>query len=173
MLNKLILKSTLKQGVLMGLGFCFYTCFMWLSKLDSSYLSIGQYFDMAIIILPIIMIIWAIQVANQLYPINFFQRMLVAIYVGAISELIYDPFLYVYHHYINPNWFSYVLNLKEIELKAANIPEDMIRETLLRMQSSNIAQSGLFRLSSVIPSVVIIPIFLALISLLFIRKSAK
>ncbi len=163
-------KPTLKQGIIMGLSFCLYTSLMWLTKLDTVHLSIGQYFDMAIIILPILMILWAIRQENNLYPITIFQRITIAIFVGAVSYLIYDPFLYVYHNNINPDWFNSVLNLKEMDLKAANTSHDKIIETLQKMKDTNASQSRLFRLSTAIPSVLIIPTLIALISLIFVKR---
>lgn len=164
-----LLQNTVKQGVYMGLAFCFYTVLMWLTRLDTTYLSIGQYFDIAIIILPVSMILWAIKQENKKQKINLFRRILIAMFVGLISFIIYDPFLYIYHHFINPDWFSSVLTLKKVELIAANTDINLMSEQLHKMKDTAIAQSGLFRLSAIIPSVVIIPTLIALLSLILIR----
>lgn len=168
-----LFKSTLKYGGFMGLGFCLYTTLMWLTKLDTTYLSYGHYLDMAIIILPIGMIFWAIRQINYASSVTVVQRIVIAIFVSAVSYLIYDPFLYVYHQYINPEWFNAVLDLKEIELKAANASQETILNTLQKMKDSNIAQTGLYRLSSFLPSVIILPTLIALISIVFIRAKPK
>jgi hypothetical protein len=172
-MDKLIFQSTLKQGVYMGLGFCAYTTIMWLTKLDTTYLSTGQYLDMAIIVLPLFMILWAIKQANDAFKISLLQRFAVAIWVAAISTFIYNPFLYIYHHSINPNWFNAVLALKETELKAVNSSQEIITSTLQKMQVANQAQSGMFRLSAVIPSVIVLPILITLISFIFIKRNPK
>ena len=164
-----IFRNTFKQGVIMGLTFCFYTVFMWLTRLDTTYLNIGQYFDMAIIILPISMIFWAIRQENNIYKVTILQRIIIAVFVSAISFLIYDPFLYVYHHFINPDWFSSVLSLKEADLIAVNTNPNLISEQLQNMKDTAISQSALFRPSAIIPSVLIIPTLIALFSLIFIR----
>ncbi|WP_092895012.1 DUF4199 domain-containing protein [Algoriphagus aquimarinus] len=166
-------KSTLKQGIIMGLAFCLYTTLMWLTKLDTTYLSIGQYVDMAIILLPIVMIFWAIKQETNSYQVSIIQRIGIAIFVSAISYLIYNPFLYTYHHFINPDWFGAVLNLKEVELTAVNVPQEEITATLENMKTSSVAQADLFRLSSLIPSVVVIPTLVALLSLIFIKNKVK
>jgi hypothetical protein len=165
-----LLKSSCKYGLIMGIGFCSYTTLMWLTKLDTAYLSFGQYVDVAIIIWPIVIILRAIREARDLYQITILKRVLIALFVGTISYLIYAPFLYIYHHYINPEWYNYVLQLKEMELKAAHVSQDKIVDTLQQMSRSNIAQSGIFRLSALIPSVIIIPILIALISVIFIKN---
>ncbi len=146
---------------------------MWLTKLDTTYLSIGQYVDMAIILLPIVVIFWAIKQETNSYRVSVIQRIGIAIFVSAISYLIYNPFLYTYHHFINPDWYTAVLDLKEIELTAANTPQIEITETLETMRTSSVAQAGLFRLSSLIPSVVVVPTLVALLSLIFIRNKGK
>jgi len=166
-------KLSFKQGIIMGLSFCTYTTIMWLTKLDTKYLRFGQYLDMAIIILPIIMIFLAIRKANNSHQITISQRIVIAISVAIISYLIYAPFLYMYHHYINPEWFTAVMNLKETELKMANVSQQEILATLEKMEYSSIAQSPFIRLSSLIPSTIIIPTLIALTSLIFIKKPLK
>ena len=154
----------------MGLAFCLYTTLMWLTKLDTTYLNIGQYFDMAIILLPISIIFWAIKQETHSYKVSIIQRIGIAVYVSAISYLIYNPYLYTYHHFINPDWYTAVLDLKELELNAENTSQEEITKTLDSMSTSSIAQAGLFRLSSMIPSVLVVPSLVALLSLVFIRN---
>lgn len=170
MANFSLSKTTYIIGLVMGVGFCLYTTIMWLTRLDGTYLYIGQYFDMLIIILPVFMIIYAIKQEVIGNKITFLKRACVALIVGAISFTIYDPYLYIYHHYINPGWYNAVLDLKEIELKAANTPSSEINKTLQTMRTSSVAQSGMFRLSALIPSVVIIPFLIALLSYLFVQN---
>lgn len=164
------LKSTYKQGILLGLGFCLYTILMWLTKLDTTYLEYGQYLDIAIILLPIFMIFWAIAQEIKKYKVTLIQRIGIAIFVSAISFLIYNPFLYVYHHYINPEWYDAVLNLNEMKLNANNVPKAEIADTLQKMKDSDIAKAPLFGLSALIPSVIILPTIIGLLSSLFIKN---
>lgn len=168
-----LFKSTAKQGLILGFGFCLYTTIMWLTKLDTTYLKFGQFVDMAIIILPIVMIFWAIRQENNINQVTIVQRIVIAIFVGAVSYLIYDPFLYLYHHSLNPYWFNSVLNLKNTELRAANISEDKIIDALEKMKDSKVAQSSLFSLSTLVPSVLIVPTLIALFSVIFIRGKGK
>jgi hypothetical protein len=163
--------ESIKYGVLMGLGFCLYTIVMWLTKLDSTYLNIGQYFDMAIILLPLSIISLGIYKQNKLKNATLLQRVFIAILIGMVSFIIYDPFLYFYHNVINPEWFSSVLTLKEVELTKANVSPDLIAEQLQRMKDSSIANAGVFKLSSIIASVFVLPVLISFISLLFIKKN--
>ena len=154
----------------MGLGFCLYTTLMWLTKLDTTYLNIGQYFDILIIALPIAVIFKAIYEENKSYSVTILERIGIAIFVGLISFLIFDPFLYVYHNYINPTWFNAVLDLHENTLKASGIAAVDITKQLETEKAMNAKQAGLFKLMPFIASVVVLPALIALISMLFVRK---
>lgn len=167
---KSILLSVSRYGVLMGLGFCLYTTIMWLTKLDTEFLEIGQYFDIAIIILPILMINLAIKKANNVVRLNVGKRIVLSIWVGLISFAIYQPFLYLYHNSINPSWFDAVLELKKSEMIASHFSSNEITQTLKNMQEQNLKSNRLFSLAAFVPSVFIIPILLSIISLIFIRK---
>ena len=164
------LKSNLLAGVILGFAFCVYTTLMWLTKLDSTYLSFGQYLDMLIILLPISVIFYTIKTATKKNKILVIQRISIAVFISFISFIIYNPFLYIYHHFINPEWFDAVLNLKELELKVINTPINEIKLELSRMKNSSIAKADLFQFSSIIASVVIIPMLIALLSLIFIKN---
>lgn len=159
-----------KYGIFMGMGFCLYTTFMWLTKLDATYLSIGQYLDIAIILLPILMISLSIKNANASNSIKIWQRVLIAMHVGFISYIIYQPFLYVYHHFINPTWFDAVLNLKKSELEAGNFSHEEIVSRLNKIKERNLIQDKIYSISTFVASVVILPTLISLLSLLYFRS---
>lgn len=171
------MKSTIlsvsKFGFVFGLGLCLYTTLMWLTKLDANYLYIGQYLDIAIILLPIIIISIAIKQKNDNDSVKFWERILIAVYIGLISYLMYEPFLFTYHHYINPTWFDAVLSLKQSSLEASHASADEIKQTLNKMTERNLAQDKIYSLSNFIPSVLIVPILISLLSILYIRKKKK
>ncbi|MBA4053228.1 MAG: hypothetical protein C0490_00805 [Marivirga sp.] len=56
-----IYRTRFKYGAIMGIGFCLYTTLMRLTKLDTTYLWVGQYLDMTIILLPIIILFLAMR----------------------------------------------------------------------------------------------------------------
>jgi hypothetical protein len=141
---------------------------MWLTKLETEYLKIGQYLDMTIIILPLAVILLAIRKENSITTISVFQRICMVIYIGAVSFSIYDPFLYCYHNYINPEWFNYFFELKREELIIVISSQKEIGK--IDMRIINNGQNEMFKLSTLLPSVIIIPSFVAFLSLVFIRN---
>ena len=98
------------------------------------------------------------------------ERIGIAIFVGFISFLIYDPFLYVYHNYINPTWFNAVLDVHESTLKASGMSAADIAKQLDTEKTMNAKQSGVFKLGPFIASVLVLPTLIGLISLFFIRS---
>ena len=167
------LKRAVKYGVIMGLCFCAYTTFMWLTKLDEKHLNIGQYLDIAIIILPIIVIFKAIKNESKFSELSIVKRVLIALIVGLISTVIYSPFLYLYHNYINPEWFNAVVSLAETKLIALKTDPNIIAQKIQKMKADNLLQNSIFKLEAIIPSGIIMPIIVSLLSLIFIRNSKK
>lgn len=104
----MILKNNAKYGLFMGVGFCNYTTLMWLTGLDGAYLKFGQYLDAAIIVLPLSIIFFAIHQQNKLSSVTMLERVLIAVTISTVSFVIYDPYLYVYHHFMNPEWSNTV-----------------------------------------------------------------
>ncbi len=169
---KSFLLSATKYGIIMGLGFCLYTILMWLTKLDTVHLSIGQYFDIAIILWPITVIIKSIKYKNESSSISLIERILIAIYIGFISYVIYQPFLYAYHHIINPTWFESVLNLKRSEMELAKVSSEDIISTLDKLKERSKQQDKIYSFATLIPSVFILPFLISLLSLIFIRRKS-
>lgn len=162
------LNASLKFGCLTGVAFCGYTTIMWLTRLDTTYLKVGHYLDIAILILPITMIFLAIRSAMRAGKVSILTRIRIALTVGLVSFVIYAPFLYGYHNYINPTWFDAVLTLKESQMVAAGADGASIAGELQKMRDANSAQSGI--LNGFLPSVVILPFLISMISLPFIRN---
>lgn len=170
-MNKPIFQLATKSGIIMGISFCIYTLLMWITKLDSKYLKFGQILDIVIILLPISIILLAIRSSLKFGEIKFVHRMLIAIYIGLLSQLIYSPFLYFYHNIINPDWFDFVLQLKINDLKLQNIPNEKIVDIVGKMKLANSIQNKVYSLMTFIPSVLILPSLIALFSLFFRNRN--
>lgn len=160
--------NILRHGLFLGLALCLYTTLMWLTRLDGPYLAIGQYFDIAISVVPIGVIIAAIRRQRQQQPLTVGQRVAIGVGVGSVAELLYRPYLYLYHTYINPAWFSYVLATKRAELMAAGQSTGAAAKELARMQAAQAQQTGMFHGFWV--SALLLPALIALLTLLFVRN---
>lgn len=160
----------LKYGAIMGLAFCAYTLFMWLTELDTTYLRYGQYLDMAVIALPVTVIFLALKKARDHFRLKLLDRLAIAVGVGFISYVIYHPFLYVYHEFINPDWYEAVIALQREKLSAAGTSSAELERAITDLRARNAAGSGLFSPAPFIASVLVVPALIAFLSLLFIRN---
>lgn len=138
------LRTLLTYGLLLGLTLCLYTTCMWLTRLDTTYLFIGQYLDILIVLAPMGFIVAAIYQQRQQGQLSGLQRVALGIGVMALAEVLYRPYLYLYHTLLNPTWFAAVLALKQAELTAAGRSASTIATELARLQAGQARQAGMF-----------------------------
>lgn len=163
------LKQPMIFGLYQAIGLILFTLIMWITKLDSTYLNIGKYFEVGIIALPIAIIFLAIRSEVQAGKVTIWRRFIIAIIVCLVSHIIYEPFLYIYHNHINPGWHNYLVDLRRSDLQAAGTDPEIIEQTIAKMKEFGKVQSQMFRLSATIVFVIIMPLFIALLSMIFIR----
>ncbi|MBC8084999.1 MAG: DUF4199 family protein [Hymenobacter sp.] len=159
------LPTIIRYGLLLGVSLCLYTTLMWLTRLDTTYLAVGQYLDIAVILLPISLIAAAIRQLLRRAPLRWWQRLGVGVGVGVVAELVYRPYLALYHAYLNPTWFSFVVALKKAELSAAGQSAAHITAELARLQAAHVRQAGMF--SGFWVSALVLPALVALLTLPF------
>ena len=178
MLRLSFLPTIVRYGLLLGASLCLYTTLMWLTRLDTTYLAVGQYLDIAVVLLPITLIAAAVRqqirqapsVRQQIRqaPLRWWQRLSVGVGVGVVAELVYRPYLALYHAYLNPTWFSFVVALKRAELSAAGQGAAGIAAELARLQAAHVRQAGMF--SGFWVSALVLPALVALLTLPFWRR---
>lgn len=159
----------LKYGIYLGIAMCLYTVFMWLTKLDTEYLSTGQYLDIAVILLPVTFTFLAVWKKSKTTELTVAKRIQCGLVVNFVSYLIYKPFLVIYHNFINPDWIKYVLELKEKELKAQNIASEQVNEALNRISSA----SNDFNFVGVLIGVLIFGLIFSLLTIPFIKSKTN
>ncbi len=162
------LRNLVHHGLVLGLGLCLYTTIMWLTRLDTRYLAAGQYLDMAVVVLPVGVLAAAMNRQRQRAYLPGWQRVGLAIGMGVVAELLYRPYLALYHHYLNPEWFSWVLALKRTELLAAGHGAATVAAELAQLQAAHARQTGVF--SSFWVSALVLPALVALLTWPFLRN---
>lgn len=96
------LRTLLTYGLLLSLTLGLYTALMWLTRLDTTYLFIGQYLDILITLAPVGFIVTAIHQQRRQGQVSGLRRVALGIGVMALAEMLYRPYLYLYHTLINP-----------------------------------------------------------------------
>lgn len=162
------LKNVVTHGLVLGVALGLYTTLMGLTRLDTAYLATGQYLDMAVVVLPVGVLAAAINQQRRRAYLPLWQRVGVAIGVGVVAETLYRPYLALYHTYLNPEWFSYVLALKRAELLEAGRNATAIAAELTQLQAAHTRQAGAF--SGFWVSALVLPTLVALLTRPFLRN---
>jgi hypothetical protein len=63
-----------------------------------------------------------------------------------------------------------VLSLAETKLIEMNTEPQIIAEKIQKIKENNLSQNGIFNEAAIIPSVIVMPIIISLISLIFIHN---
>ena len=164
------LRTLLTYGLLLGLSLVVYTTLMWLTRLDTIHLSIGQYLDILVVLAPVGFIVAAIHRQQRQHHLSGLRRVALAVGVMVLAEMLYRPYLYLYHEVINPTWFDAVLTLKRMELTASGSSPATIAAALADMQAAHAAQAGMFH--GFWLSALLLPIVISLLSWPFLRNQA-
>ena len=131
----------------------------------------GQYLDIAVIALPLGLTFLAIRQKSKETILTFLKRIRCGLIVNLIAFLIHTPFLNVYHHFINPDWLKYVLELQEKEMMAQNTAPEKINETLNGIVASS--NDFNFIVSGFMAGVIIFGLVFSLLTIPFIRSRVK
>jgi hypothetical protein len=96
------ISTEIRFGVYLGLAFCLYTIFMWLTKLDTTYLSTGRYLNTAVIILPLTFTFLAIWAKSKEINLTLMRRIRCSLSTNLVAYLIHLPTQLFYHHFSIP-----------------------------------------------------------------------
>ncbi|GAB4475596.1 MAG: hypothetical protein OHK0057_23530 [Thermoflexibacter sp.] len=91
------------------------------------------------------------------------NRLLIATGVGLITYLIHVPYMYVYHNFINPDWFDAIVTLRKHNMEAQDIPKAQIQLKIEQMIKTNKINNKVFSMGAFLFSVIIIPAFTTLV----------
>lgn len=165
------MKTEIKYGLILGLGICAYTLLAHFLGFYTNNIGTGQYGDIAIILLPIIVFFLAIRERrNRENSLTIPQGLKTGLLVALISFPISTAFLWIYHHYINPNWLEFILaHEREVMVRAGvNAADITARLDKLRTGNSDLAQivGGLI-------GTLILALILSLIFSLILRKKRE
>jgi hypothetical protein len=161
-------RIAVRYGIIMGVTMCFYTIFMWISKLDTTYLRIGQFLDIIVTLVPVVFIVLAIRAVNSFSPLTIVHRISIGLAVSFVSFLIYTPFLYFYHHFFNPDWLQYVLDLKQQDLELKGVSSSQIKMQLDAIRAASTDRN--FVIAGFAIGVILMGSIISLLTIPFIRR---
>jgi hypothetical protein len=132
------MRTEVKFGIILGLGICVYTVIAHLLGFYTNNIQAGKTGDIMITLLPIMVLYFAIrEKRNRNRSLTLWQGIKTGLLVALISFPISTAFLWVYHHYINPNWLTYILAFEQESMTRAGVSAGEISSRLDRMRSGN------------------------------------
>lgn len=162
------MNTEVKYGLILGLGICAYTVLAHLLGFYTNNIAAGKYGDVAVTLIPIVILFLAIrEKRDRNGALTILQGIKTGVLVALISFPISSAFLWIYHHYINPNWLEFILAHERNTMTQAGLSAEVIatRLDLLRAGNSDFAQivGGLVGIS-------ILGIVLSLVISLILRR---
>lgn len=132
------MRTEVKFGIILGLGICVYTVIGHLLGFYTNNIQAGKTGDIMVTLLPIMVLYLAIrEKRNRNGSLTMLQGIKTGLLVALISFPISTAFLWVYHHYINPNWLTYILAFEQESMTRAGVSAGEISSRLDRMRSGN------------------------------------
>lgn len=132
------MKTEIKFGIILGLGICAYTMIAHLLGFYTNNIQAGKYGDAAIMLLPLVVLFLAIREKRNLKAsLTLFQGIKTGLLVVLISFPISSSFLWIYHHYINPNWFEFILVYEQNSLLRAGVSAEEIASRIDKLRAGN------------------------------------
>jgi len=137
------MRTEIKYGLIFGAGICLYTLSAHLLGFYTTDIQIGKYGDIVIILLPIVVIFLAIREKRQVDgSLSLFQGIKTGLLVALVSFPISTIFLWIYHHYINPNWLEFIIEYERGNMVQAGLgaSDTAARINAIRAGNSDFAQ---------------------------------
>src|ERR1044072_1401220 len=136
------MKAELKYGIILGVAI---SCWMMIAHVLGFYttnLQAGSYADMAITILPIVFLFLAILARRRRQgSLTLLQGITTGMVAILISYVISGTFLWIYQHYINPNWLDYVIAFQQSKMTQAGAAASEVNAVADRLRSRNTAMA--------------------------------
>jgi hypothetical protein len=144
------MKTEIKFGLILGFGICAYTLLAHLLGFYTTNIQSGKYADIVIMLLPVITLFLAIwEKRVRLGSLSLLQGIKTGLLVALVSFPISTAGLWIYHHFINPNWLEFILAYERgvmtqsgIEAEEASAKLDAIKAgTAISLKSSAVSSA--------------------------------
>jgi hypothetical protein len=160
------MKTGLKWGLLLGAAVCLWTLGLHVTGLYTTNIGGGQVADQLALIFPIAAVTLALRERRRQLggTVGFKDGIGMGAALGAASAVVTVPFLWIYHHFINPRWLDHIVDWRTAQMKAAGASAADIESTILaqRASGSDVAQIT----SGVIGSILVCTILAIIVTLL-------
>lgn len=166
------MKTEIKFGIVFGIGICIYTILMHFLGFYTENIQAGKYSDIGILLLPIAVYFLALkEKTSRDGSLTLFTGIKSGLLIALISIPISTAFLWIYHHYINPNWLGFLLAFERNKMirEGATAQAMASRLNAIEAGGSDISQI----LGGIIGTIVLGLILSIIFSLVFRRRATS
>lgn len=130
------MRIAIKWGAILALGIILWTIAVHLLGFYTDRVRYATLVDTIVIILPIAVTTLALLDLRrgQGGALPFGRALLLGVGVAVVSAPLTVAFLWYYHHYVNPDWVSYLTAYEQQRLAAQGVPADSIAAAVTRLQ---------------------------------------
>jgi len=133
-----------RWGIVLGIALSLWTLVVHIMGWYTTNLAAGQIADRVVIVLPVAALALALRDAarGRGQPIRFTTALALGAGIGLVSAVIFTPFLWWYHHVMNPAWLDHLIAFERGRLAAAGTAAVEIERTIdtIRRGATDAAQ---------------------------------
>src|SRR5262245_16558972 len=136
------MNTGIKWGAVLGVSVVIWTLLLHVLGFYTTNLAAGQIADVVAIILPVATIVLALRERRGSGGLTLIQAITTGLIVGLVSVPITAGFLWVYHHFINPQWNELLIAYQRDALAQSGASAEAIAtmEARQRAGATDVAQ---------------------------------
>jgi hypothetical protein len=130
------MRIVFKWGLLLAVAVVLWTMLIHLLGFYTTRIQYAETADLAAFVLPLAILTLALLERRRVLggSLTIGQGVLTGLGVAAVSALPTVAFLWFYHHVVNPDWLSILVDYKQQQLTAAGMSSEQVATTLSQIQ---------------------------------------
>jgi hypothetical protein len=129
-----ITRTGVKWGITLGAAVCLWTLAVHQLGFYTTRLAAGQRADLIATILPIIAVVLAVRERARIQQLKWTNLLAIGAVTGLVSAIVTVPFLWWYHHVVNPGWLDRLVEFRTQVMTAAGASAGEIATAVDRLR---------------------------------------
>lgn len=123
------MKTELKYGFIIGVTTCLWILTEYLLGFHTTKLNIGKFSGYFAMVIPIVFIYMAFsRIRKERKEFSIFQGLKSGLIISVVAAIISTTFLFIYNHYINPQWMELAWEWEKAQMLQAGVSEAEIQK---------------------------------------------
>lgn len=129
-------RLTMKWGVILGVAILVWTACIHVMGVYTTRIQYANFVDQLAVVIPIGVTALALLEQRRLNggKLGFWQGVITGVGLSAISSPIAVGGLWVYHHFVNPQWLDILVAYERVHLKESGLSADAVAARISQLQ---------------------------------------